>query len=138
MLVRLFRLIAQSISYSNRRLILNLSSGLAGLLYLVYRCSPYRSFIASNLQQALPELSPAEHKRLSRQHLRLLLWAIIDLLRFWRFQRQPQLPPELQIQGWQHFETAYQAGKGVILVSAHYGCWELIPAALSLDRKSVV
>lgn len=31
-----------------------------------------------------------------------------------------------EIQGWEHFEAAMQAGKGVAVVAPHVGCWEII------------
>lgn len=54
-------------------------------------------------------------------------------MRFRQFQHNPTLPPELEISGWEHFTQAHAQGKGVLLISAHFGCWELIPAATALQ-----
>jgi len=86
--------------------------------------------MAQNIRVALPHRAPHP---LARQHVRLLLWSIVDLLRFRRFQHAPKLPPELSIRGWQHFEAAHAEGRGVLLFSAHVGCWELIPASTALQ-----
>ena len=129
MLNRSFHLLAELLSQIPRRLVLSASSVLAGLLYLIYRCSPYRNFIAQNVQAALPERNV---NQLVRQHIKLLLWSICDLLRFKRLKKKKQIPSEVQIEGWQYMQKAHAKNKGVILVSAHYGCWEWIPAVVSL------
>lgn len=105
-----------------------LASGLAGLLFALYQASPYRGFIEGNIARA----GLKRPERLARAHVRLLLWAIVDLLRFVRFRDDKRLPRELLVTGMEHFEAASAAGRGVILVSAHFGCWELIPALTSL------
>lgn len=129
MLISFFRCLAQVLSRSGRRPAQMFASGLAGLLYGLYRRSAHREFIAGNISAALPEI-PAE--RLARQHVQLLLWSIVDLLRFRRFLNHPVPPTEVLVTGWEHFLKAQSQGRGVILVSAHFGCWELIPALISL------
>ncbi|HEY9839226.1 MAG TPA: lysophospholipid acyltransferase family protein [Candidatus Obscuribacterales bacterium] len=129
MLEILFRSLAGILGRSGRRPAQMIASGLAGLIYGIYRLSPYRDFIAGNIRAALPQ---ADADALAQTHLRLLLWAIVDLLRFRRFGSAPVLPPEVTVTGWEHFEAAHALGRGVILVSAHFGCWELIPACIGL------
>lgn len=122
--------LAHLISHSQRRRVLKIASGFADVCYFLYRLSPQRQFIARNIRQALPQHAP---HHLARQHLRLLLWSIVDFLRFRRFQTLPELPPELEISGWEHFTQAHAQGRGVLLISAHFGCWELIPAVTALQ-----
>jgi len=56
--------------------------------------------------------------------------------------RHPRLSPE-QIQarvdfhGLEHLEKALQRGRGAIVVTAHYGHWELIPSALRFRLPQV-
>lgn len=130
MLQTFFHRLSQIISFLPRQLSLNCASGLAGGLYRLYRLTPHRHFIENNIQTALPGISASD---LAQTHLRLLLWSIVDLLRFQRFARQPSLPPEVHLLGWEHYLQAQHEGRGVILVSAHFGCWELIPAVLGLQ-----
>ncbi|PKL76564.1 MAG: hypothetical protein CVV27_09580 [Candidatus Melainabacteria bacterium HGW-Melainabacteria-1] len=134
MLNKLFHTLAAQLSRGSRRPAQILASGLAGLIYALYRHSPYQGFIEGNIRAALPQ---AKAPQLARQHLRLLLWAILDLLRFQRFLSDPRVPPEVLISGWEHLEAAQAHGQGVILVSAHFGCWELIPASVSLSGLPV-
>lgn len=137
MLITFFRCLAQLLSRSGRRSAQNIASGLAGLLFAIYRRTEYRAFISGNLQAALPDLSQVQVNKLARDHVRLLLWSILDLLRFYRFKNQAVLPPEVQMEGWEHFLAAHAQQQGVILVSAHFGCWELIPASISLKGYPV-
>ncbi len=130
MLQTLIHGLAHVISQSQRRRVLKIASGLADICYFLYRLSPQRQFMANNIRRALPQHA-AHH--LARQHVRLLLWSIVDLLRFRQFKTKPQLPDELEINGWEHFTQAHAQGRGVLLISAHFGCWELIPAATALQ-----
>jgi Kdo2-lipid IVA lauroyltransferase/acyltransferase len=107
----------------------------AGLLFALYRLSPHRHFIQKNIAQAL-DLSDSEQTKLARAHIGNLLSAIITLLRFPLFS-SGQNPAPFELQGYQYFLEAQQRGQGVILVSAHFGCWEMIPAVLGLEGYSV-
>lgn len=129
MLEGFFLALAALLRRGGRRPAQMIASGLAAAVFGIYRLSPWRNFVAANIRAALPA---ADADALTRRHLQLLLWAIVDLLRFARFATRPQLPPEVEVRGWEHYQRARELGKGVILVSAHYGCWELIPAAVSL------
>jgi KDO2-lipid IV(A) lauroyltransferase len=108
-----------------------LTVGVAGLLYRIYRLSPQRDFIRNNIQAALP-LSDAGAHQLAIRHLHYLLESILILLRFPRFS-QGKSPVRWQMEGYHHLLRAYHHRRGVILVSAHFGCWELFPALLGLS-----
>lgn len=106
-----------------------LAERVAGLFYFVYRLSPYRTFIQTNIRAAL-NLSPEEADHLALRHVSELLHAIADLLCFERFAKG-QVPVHWQIEGYENFQRCYNYNKGVILVSAHLGFWELFPAVLA-------
>lgn len=102
--------------------------GVAGFLFGLYGLSRHRQFIQKNIALAL-SLSPSEQTQLARKHLENLLDSIVTLLRF-RLFAQGSEPVPFQLEGYEHFLTAHAQGKGVILISAHFGCWELFPAVL--------
>jgi len=113
-----------------RAIAMKLGTLFADLIYNLYLLTPHRQHIYRNIDLTLPELSDREKWRLSRTHIRRLTRSIVDLMRF------PVLTPEVEreiltIQGAEHFQAAYEKGRGVILVSAHYGCWELLGAAIA-------
>jgi KDO2-lipid IV(A) lauroyltransferase len=56
--------------------------------------------------------------------------------------RHPRLSPEtilerVDFHGLEHLEKALQRGRGAIVVTAHYGHWELIPSALRFRLPQV-
>lgn len=133
MIEALFHRLSEAVSYLPRPWSQALALRLGGALFRAYRLSPYRNELERGIQEAFPELEPPEQRRLLREHVNLLLWAMVDFLRFRRFPSDTRLPPELLITGWEHAERALHSGRGVILVSAHFGCWEMIPAVVALQ-----
>lgn len=130
MLQTLFHRLSNIVSILPRRLSLSLASGIAGGAYAIYRLTPHKNLIHHIIQTVLPD---ADTRQLTQSHLKLLLWSIVDLLRFQRFKQHPEVPAEVSIQGWEHYLAAHQQARGVIFVSAHFGCWELLPAILALQ-----
>ncbi|MBF2052099.1 MAG: lysophospholipid acyltransferase family protein [Candidatus Sericytochromatia bacterium] len=120
-----------------RPLALHMAARLADGLYAVYCASPYRHFLNQSIQPALTELNTRERNHLARLHCQRLLQALLDFVRFAQLSPQATLPPEVQLLGHHHYLSAKAAGRGVILVSAHFGCWEWIPAALALQGEAV-
>ena len=93
----------------------------------------YRTVALNNLRAAYgAEWDDEKIQRLARasfQHLG------ITLVEF--FLRQPritdtELEREVRFEGQQHFEEAFRRGRGVIVVSAHYGNWEIMGPRLAL------
>ncbi len=134
--------LARFFSYLSRPQALHLGSTFAGLLYGVYRLTPWRRLLQGHIHQSFPSLSKKEQDRIARQHVKTFLWAIVDFLRFWQWRqrhegavdlRSHQLPRHVLLVGDNHYQAAYGRGKGVILVSAHFGCWEYIPALSALQ-----
>lgn len=112
---------------------LALGTGFAGFLYGVFRRTPYRGLFNQTLGGAFPEWSHRQIRQVSRAHVGYFVWSLIDFLRFWRLRSDPRIPREIHCEGQEYYEAAYAQGKGVILVSAHYGCWEWIPALSALQ-----
>lgn len=101
-------------------------------LYQLYRLSPYRNWLQQNIQQALAWPTYQAHQ-LARQHVERLVWAIAEFLRFPLWRENPVIPySDLTIEGFHHLLRAYREQHGVVVVSAHYGFWELIPAVMAM------
>jgi KDO2-lipid IV(A) lauroyltransferase len=85
------------------------------------RASARRRHIAeTNLWLCFPELSSHERRRLLRRHFRSLGVAVFEkgMAWWWPSQKLARLIGE--VRGLSHLEEARAAGKGVILLSAHF------------------
>jgi len=86
----------------------------------------YRTVALNNLRQAYAgEWDEATVTRVALQSFENLGTTLIEF-----FLRQPkisveELDREVRFEGQEHFEAAFARGNGVILVTAHYGNWEL-------------
>jgi len=87
---------------------------------------PARRALESNLERLLPALTPGRRRVLARQ-------SFVSFARgFARFLRGPAAGPgRLRIEGAEHLAAARASGRGVILLSAHLGDWELGAASIA-------
>lgn len=99
-----------------------------GLGILVYdTMKRYRLVALGNLRRAYGGIwDEATIERVARKSFQHLGITLIEF-----FLRQPQMTPEevereVRFEGQEHFEEAFRRGKGVILVTAHYGNWEMM------------
>ncbi|MEW6685667.1 MAG: lysophospholipid acyltransferase family protein [Candidatus Edwardsbacteria bacterium] len=60
----------------------------------------------------------------------------VDALRIPRLNVQ-NIHSLVEIKGKKYFDRAYQKGKGVIAITAHLGCWELIPVYFALQGYKI-
>ncbi len=92
---------------------------------LIYRLAGrLRRIARDNLDSALPELPAAERQRLSRQCFRQLGAAVFDTVSASRFGPEA-LAERVEVDGWDHFEAARRQGRGVFLMGAHLGWFEV-------------
>ena len=89
-----------------------------------------RRVLAENLRAALPDATPSEIRWLTWRNFRFHSKAYADLMRLPRA-RVADLRPLLKVDGMEHLEAARAAGKGVLVVSAHMGSWEVAAAIWS-------
>ena len=89
-----------------------------------------RARLEGNLAMALPELGPRALRRLAWRNFRNHSKAYADLMRL-PVARVEELRALLRVQGIEHLEAARARGRGVLVVSAHMGSWEVAAAIWS-------
>jgi len=120
-----------------RRACLVIGGALGTALYVADK--RHRRLAQVNLEKALGRaLSPPRRRRIARGTFRHFGRMIADDLK-WAHLDGPRRLALLRVQGAEHIRRALQAGRGVLLFSAHLGNWEVASAALSgLGRLNVV
>lgn len=84
----------------------------------------HRRVARSNLAAALPDLAAAERARMLRRCFRHFGAAVLDNVSSTRFDLV-ELCRRLTLEGWEHVERAESLGRGVFVLSAHLGYWEV-------------
>ncbi len=95
------------------------------LSVLKYYISPRdRKAVAGNLKRLLPA---SEHRRLRKRSKEVFIYFGRYLIEFFRLSllKKEDLGRLIKIKGLEHLDAALKKGKGVIIVSAHMGNWEL-------------
>lgn len=106
------------------RLPLAVLQGLGALVgRVVYRWSAgYRQHFDANLTQAV---GPTEASRLSPQAQAEAGKAMAELPWLWLQPREVILPKIIRVEGWAHVQAARAAGKGILFLTPHLGCFEI-------------
>lgn len=103
-----------------------------GLWSLFYYASPRHRFVAlHNLKMAFPDKSTAEIVRIAKgayRNLAIVCAEFFDLLNM----DQTRLNRWLDVEGLERSQKAMTKGKGLLIVGAHFGNWELMAVAVSL------
>ena len=89
-----------------------------------------RGALESNLRVALPELSDKDIRRVTWRNFRNHSKAYADLMRL-PVASVDDLRSLLKVTGKEHLETALARGRGVLVISAHMGSWEIAAAIWS-------
>lgn len=97
-----------------------------GLGRAVYWLSPtYRRHLRENLAQA--GLSPALRGVVAAETGKQML----ELARIWMRPLEEAVPLVADVVGWEHVEAAQRAGKGIVFLTPHLGCFEITAQYLS-------
>ena len=111
------------------------AGGLLGAM--VFRCSNFRKKITvDNLTRALPTASPQEIHRIALGAYRNYGTAVMEML--WASDQPSEvLKRTVRVSNLEVFNSAFAQGRGIILLSAHFGNWEFIvgPLRLHLNRS---
>ncbi|HEV8240256.1 MAG TPA: lysophospholipid acyltransferase family protein [Thermoanaerobaculia bacterium] len=105
----------------------------AALGELIWALGIRRRTVASNLELVLPELPPRERARIARRCYRHFGAMTCDTIALSRLDAVG-LCKRLTLVGWDHLAAADALGRGVLVLSAHLGNWEVAARPVGLYR----
>lgn len=94
----------------------------------------YKERARANLKQAFPEATEATLRSAMLSSGQLMF----EMPFWWMRRNDPFINTKLQCDNWEQFQTALDKGKGVILLSPHAGCFELLGPVYSSHFPSTV
>jgi KDO2-lipid IV(A) lauroyltransferase len=96
----------------------------------------HREVALRNLELAFPELPHAARRRLAARCFRHFGGALCDLISADRFD-PVEVCRRFSFTGWEHLDAAERLGKGVFLLGAHHGYWEISGRPIGLYRGTL-
>jgi KDO2-lipid IV(A) lauroyltransferase len=97
--------------------------GIGFLAYLVLR--KHRATNLADMARCFPEAAPADLRRRLRRVYQGMATNYVEVLR-WFGGRDAELEALIRAEGMEHFERARARGKGVLVLTAHIGNWDLL------------
>ncbi len=94
-----------------------------GLLFCAFDAA-HRRVAVDNLARAFPARSTAECRRIARRVFQHFGAMLFELLKFSRL-TPGQMLERVEFEGADRARQAYQGGRGVFLLTGHFGCWEV-------------
>jgi Kdo2-lipid IVA lauroyltransferase/acyltransferase len=98
--------------------------------------SSRRRILLKNLSAAFPEKSPAEIEEIARRSIDGFAAALVDFLETGRLTAE-EIRSRVSIGGEEHLAAARERGRGVFLLSAHFGSWEIAALAAGLMGEPI-
>src|SRR3990167_7664531 len=86
----------------------------------------------ANLKAAFPEKSSMELKRINKAHFENLGMSVVELLKL-PFMRKDYLQRHVKLENADRIKSSMGKGRGVIILTAHFGNWEIASLAASLN-----
>lgn len=105
--------------------------GVAG--WVTYRSSGrYAKRLHDNLQQALPELGAQQRSQVLRANVAEMGKSIAELPWIW-LRPQEEVAASVRVcHGWDQVMAARELGKGIIVLTPHLGCFEIVGQYITL------
>ena len=101
----------------------------AVLGWIWYYLIPVRRSVArANLRLAVPDKSEKERRKIARGCFVHLARCAVEFLRLPGLNRK-KVDKLLEHTGWEHYRQAMEKGRGVIVVTAHFGNFDLLAGA---------
>lgn len=103
---------------------------------LLYRCLPYRKqVISANIDQVFgTSLSSGQKSHLIKAYYSHLLLSLKEGLQM-RFMSEQQLQERVEVRGHQHMLDVVAQQNGVLVLTGHFGNWELAPIGGVMNFK---
>ena len=118
----LFRGVSGALRFLPRGSAAAFGGSLARLFFSV--AGSRRRILEENLAAAFPEKNPQERARISRECVERLGATFMEFVESSDFSRE-EIEERVSVTGAEHLESARRRGKGVFLLSAHFGSWEI-------------
>ncbi len=127
---RVIKILFNLIGLIPRKLVFRLGNLMGQILFLADR--KHRKIALNNLTRAFGhEKNPYEIKILARRVFKNLGQIIFEIGWFLRLESK-DFPKYFNIQGLSNYRNAYEKGRGVLLLTAHMGNWELLPVVVAM------
>jgi Kdo2-lipid IVA lauroyltransferase/acyltransferase len=94
----------------------------------------HRRVALTNLERALPEFSPKQRRAAAFGSFRSFARMLFDAIASGNATRD-ELRARLDVEGWHHLDDAESDGHGVLLMTAHFGNWELAGHVFALENR---
>ena len=100
----------------------------AGIGVLAFWLGVRRSVALEGLRRAFPEKSESERRTIARAAYAQLGRSLGEILSL----RRASLEDQVRFEGWEIYEQARAAGRGVVCAVAHFGNFELLARAVAM------
>jgi len=107
---------------------------LGGLIYRLSR--RYRTIAERNLTLCFPEKSPGEIRQIALDVFRNLAKTLLETLKMVHM-KDKEVCERIRLEGLSYLDEALAKGKGVLLITAHFGNWELMARRLVIQGYKV-
>lgn len=112
-----------------------IGNSLGSLFYII--SSRYRNVALVNLREAFEEeKSEAEIRKIAKQVFRHFSRGAVEFFYLLSLKRE-QIDGMIDLDGCEHLDKALAEGRGCIVVTAHYGNWELLARKLVIQGYKV-
>jgi KDO2-lipid IV(A) lauroyltransferase len=122
------------LSFIPRRIGLRIGNAIGLILY--YGLTRRRTIALQNLATAFgDQLDSEERKRIAKKSFQGMGRHVLEVCYLIRTNKE-KLSTYVQLKGVEHFEEAQAQGKGVLCLTGHFGCWELLAVSAGYFHSS--